>query len=704
MITNDITKQNQEPVWLAVTQVVELTGLAPRTVQLRCQKGIYATRTVDSQKGKTRYEVALSSLDEKYQKKYAPIRLKAASHVSLKDLKEWQRDAAFKRLEILLDWEKYEEEKQMGISLVADEFCAKMRKEKGIRLSKSTLYRWKKAVKNNMADLAPKWNNGREKFQDDKFSPEAKKFAHDIWLHPNRPTMKEGWFQTKKKAEANMWRIPSFGTFKRFYGAIPRPVVIKHRQGKKKFDDYALPSIFRDYEDPNLEPMKIIVGDHHQLDVACIFPDSSRGFPWMTTWMDAKSRKPLAWTLCKNPSSDSINISFQDLVLQYGVPHSVLLDNGRDYKSKIFVGEKGRIDEENITVNWERFKMEGIYKELGVKTIFAIPRNAKAKPIERMFLTVINGFSVYWRGFRGRDTKQRPEDLNANWKDGNLPTFEEVKQGLAGYINFYNEERQHRGHGMNERTPNDVFFAGLKTKRAVKPEELALLCSRKGTATITQNGLYLFNDWYRGAEIMFKYQGRKVRYLYNEDDITKVFVFTLEGQFIGIAEKYNRAQWNMDSDEYAKHMRWKKTVKESTKAWEEENIPERMSGIDREGIILSRSARKKEPALAAEVYETKYAQLVEEFNSLQQKREETHELLKKHSMRLAGFKGNEEKDREMRAKVESHFEQNSKIDNSSSTANTADKVKEYFDKKGPIEKGGDMKAKIEEHFKRSSKT
>lgn len=692
--------QNQNDIWLPVTQVVELTGLATRTIQMRCKKGIFATRTAESTKGVMRYEVALSSLDVKYQKKYAPIRLKAASRVSLKDLKEWQREAAFKRLEWLLEWEKYAEEKQMGISLVADEFCAKMREEKGVRISKPTLYRWKKAVKNNMADLAPKWNNGREIFGEDKFDPEAKKFARDIWLHPNRPTMKEGWFQTKKKAEANMWRIPSFGTFKRFYGAIPRPVVIKHRHGKKKFEDYAVPVIFRDYEDPNLKPMGIVVGDHHQLDVACIFPDGSTGFPWLTTWMDIKSRKNLAYVLCKKPSSDSINISFQEMSLEYGIVENVLLDNGKDYKCKIFTGETGRIDEETINVSWDKFKFEGIYKELGVKTIFAIPRNAKAKPIERMFLTFINGFSVHWRGFRGRNTKERPEDLNKNWKEGNLPTFEEVKQGLAGYINFYNEDREHRGHGMNERTPNEVFFEGLKTKRAVKPEELALLCSRKGTATVSQNGLYLFDDWYRAPEIMFKYQGRKVRYLYNEDDISKLFVFTLEGQFIGIAEKYNRAQWNMDSDEYAKHMRWKKTVKESTNAWEDEHIPERMSGKEREHLILSRSPKKKEPALVAEVYETKYAQLVEEFNTLEQKRKETHELLKKHSMKLAGFKGNTEKDREMRAKVESHFEKNSKIEKGSETA---DKAKVYLLKKGSIEKGTDMKDKIEEYFKKRGK-
>jgi len=557
-----------------------------------------------------------------------------------------------------------------------------MRKEKGIRLSKSTLYRWKKAVKNNMADLAPKWNNGREKFQDDKFSPEAKKFAHDIWLHPNQPTMKEGWFQTKKKAEANMWRIPSFGTFKRFYGAIPRPVVIKHRQGKKKFDDYAVPVILRDYEDPNLKPMGIGVGDHHQLDVACIFPDGSTGFPWLTTWMDIKSRKNLAYVLCKKPSSDSINISFQEMSLEYGIVESVYLDNGRDYKSKVFLGENGGIGEETINVSWDKYKFEGIYKELGVKTIFAIPRNAKAKPIERMFLTFINGFSVHWRGFRGRDTKQRPEDLNKNWKEGNLPTFEEVNRGLAGYINFYNEDREHRGHGMNEKTPNEVFFEGLKTKRAVKPEELALLCSRKGTATVSQNGLYIkdFDDWYREANLLFKFQGRKVRYLYNEDDLSKLFVFTMEGQFIGIAEKYNKAQFGMDSEKYAKHVRWKKTVREATKEWVQTNIPERMSGVERENLILNLSPVKKEPALVAEVYETKYAQLVEEFNSLEQKRKETHELLKKHSMKLAGFKGNEERDREMRAKVESHFEQNSKL-----------------------EKDSDMKDKIEEHFKRRGK-
>lgn len=118
----------------------------------------------------------------------------------------------------------------------------------------------------------------------------------------------------------------------------------------------------------NLICGEVWVSDHAQIDVACLSPDGNIVFPWVTAWRDYKSGKWLGWILqCGHPNSDHIFQSFYYAAQRYGLPKDIIIDNGKDYRSKDFAG--GR----QFKIEADQFKTTCMLSELNVRANFALP-------------------------------------------------------------------------------------------------------------------------------------------------------------------------------------------------------------------------------------------------------------------------------------------------------------------------------------------
>ncbi len=615
-----------QATWLSTTQVAALTGQNDRTVRRKAKNGTYQARPVKSGRGKDGWEIALSSLPADVKAKHKSNLSNAAVREvrQLPHCTERQREVAFERFEILKKWEQHAKQRGVTLAAAVNDFIDRHQKENSQRISRGTLYRWQKDHKDRgLTGLVPGWKNPRRPFQEDGFSKQAQEYVADLWLHPGRPSMKLCFNYLKRKGQAEEWAVPGYTTVKKYLQAIPQAVKVRRREGQKVFENTVVPSLIREY---NIDPMAIVESDHHQLDIATLMPDGKVIFPWLTLWMDVRTRKPLAWALVSRPNSDSIQLSLRELIIKYGVPFAVHLDNGKDYRAKIFTGGKKRFrfEDKSFNMQLDQTYLEGIYSDLGIKTHWAIPYNAKSKVIERFFKTLRTEFSLHFRGYRGQNVSQRPEVLLKNMKTGNVTDIETLKTALHSYIDYtYSETRTHRGKGMDNQTPNHVFYALMKTKRAVREEELVLLCSQAPKPQkVNQQGIWLFNGWYWNETIHSNYLGQKVRLRFTEEDISMVYVFTLEGRFIGIARRRIDAEWGMEGKDYEKHMRMKKAIRESAKEWESGNIQQRISDIEREMMVLEDEAFSfQERELVSEFFTTKYSYIIQELQ--RQERSET---------------------------------------------------------------------------------
>jgi putative transposase len=608
--------------WLSLHAAANLLGISSRTVKRKIASGELAGSLRKEGKGKPAYYVELTSLPSEAQNKYESERSKAESRqkLSLSELKGWQRDLAFERLEVLSAWERFAEAEGQSMNASVNAFVEHYREtnpDAKISISRGTLFRWRKTKEaHGPSGLAPAWTNGREAFSEGTISPEAKALFLDLWLDQSKPCVSTCFTLLKKEAREKGWVLPSYSTFKRIAVTTPQSVKYKLRYGNKKFEDRAVPYIERDIE--RLRSNEIWVADHHQLDVAVRRHDGTLGFPWLTMYQDVRSRKIVGFVLVSKPSSDSINICLHNAISEYGVPAQVLLDNGKDFKSRWFTGEaKGRrykIKEDSIKVSHNQPLLKGIYGDLGIKLIWAIPYNAKAKQIESYFNVFERDFGKFMPGYRGRNTQERPERLKAEWREARVCDFDEIKEAVQRWVNFYNEDRPHTGKGMSDRPPDKVYFSLLDKKRAVRDAELSLLfASCPESKTVKSMGIYHFRDWYFNANLVAHNLNRKVFIRYSEDNVDKVYVFDEKGKYLCIAEKQSKGYFGMPEKDFETLNRKKKNVREATKTWEKENIGPRISPKQRMELVTSQgNLHKTEPVVEAEYVSTKFSGIVAE--------------------------------------------------------------------------------------------
>ncbi len=604
--------------WLSTKEAAELLEITPRSIRRKISDGEFIVDTRKNDKNREVYYIAYSSLPTLAKRKYQRERRKQANvniETTIAGLKDWQREHVTERLQIVKGWEALAEQKETSKAAIVDEYL-EMVKEK--KLSKTTLYRWLATLdKSGPAGLAPRWNNGREKFADDSFAPEAKNFIHDAYLRLSQPTMKDVYRKLRARASRYGWNIPGYETVREYrHLKIPKDVDMLERHGRKMYDDRAVPDTIRDVT--CLAPYELIEGDHHQMDCACLMPDGKVIFPWLTAWRDPATGKVMSWALVSQPSSDSINYILRKMILKYGLPGEVFIDNGKDYKARRFMGTKkdpGKINQ----------GLEGLYKLLGIEVTCARNYNGKEKTIENWFKVLEDEFGKYQKGYRGKNTLNRPEGVDKKLKNKDVMTFAELERSLGIWIEqVYNNQRPYYGAGAEGRTPNEIFYANPPVKYEINEVELSFLCAPwPHIKTVGKNGIRHNNVYYENTKYLYPYFGKKVTIRIIDDDIDNVYVFNADGKYICKAtaiEPVKRGKKNTDVRALELAGLRKAEAKKQTKQWKTDNLSNRMSDeeyakLPTEGAGDPRYFQETE--LLGVPLETRYREAVEE----QEKRE-----------------------------------------------------------------------------------
>jgi hypothetical protein len=170
---------------------------------------------------------------------------------------------------------------------------------------------------------------------------------------------------------------------------IPETEYTLGRYGKKAFADLFEPTQPRDYM--LLKSNQIWVADGHIWDVFVKIVENGAEKVktirlWGVYWMDMRSRKILSFRLCVgNPNANTVLLAFREAVLKYGIPEEVILDNGKDYKTKDLFNTKKyeqlKLEEDssiNISQVFEedgekgKFIIKPVASLLGITVHFAI--------------------------------------------------------------------------------------------------------------------------------------------------------------------------------------------------------------------------------------------------------------------------------------------------------------------------------------------
>lgn len=540
--------------WLKVKEVAELLGVTDSAIKKAVKKNKYEYRHVGGiGRGGIQIEISLESLPQEAQDRYYGKEREEQNSIYMGLTAEQRKDLDSK-LTIVL---KYKEFKQ--IYKKADkmqEFLKQHNEQNKRTLTKRQLNYWEckydREGINGLVDRRGGYNRGNSAIPD-----EVWKTFLALYLQDSKPKKEQcyrmivDYFPTLE--------IPHISAFTRKLEGLGKDALILGRDGEKAYNDNVLPTMQIDYEKifSNMQ----WVADHHIFDVLVVDEEGYLFRPWLSGWFDRRSRFITGYVINKvSPNSDIVLDSFAKACHKCGIPDETLLDNGKDYKVYDLFNNDFALSVTN---------------QMGIKVTNAIPYNAKAKPIERLFGTLEGTYCKLLPSYIGNDPKKRPEKMqkvNDKLKEIAMP-YSDFIEFVDNMIMTYNNS-SHSGRGMNGRTPIEVYRNSFKKPlRMVKTDDILNLFLMRTTKALKvgKNGIRIPEIGERYEDIkLFEYFGKNVFARYNSNDLKQVYIFTEQDEFICIAECKKFVDLGADAEVTKQTIRElnhkKKEIREFTKS------------------------------------------------------------------------------------------------------------------------------------------
>ncbi|MFQ5630829.1 MAG: Mu transposase C-terminal domain-containing protein, partial [bacterium] len=330
--------------------------------------------------------------------------------------------------------------------------------------------------------------------------------------------------------------------------AIPRSAVVRTRKGPKYFEENCGYYIDRDWSQCAVN--EIWCGDHRQIDVLVYKNDerNSIGAPWISAWMDMRSRCLVGWHISFSPNSDTVALSFRHGILRAGLPETIYIDNGKDYRSYYFSGNYRKFT--NIDFD---LQTKSIVNRTGTHVIHALPYNHKAKPIESFFKFMALRFDRGHPGWRGPNPKAKPEKLEHEIKRGELLTFNEFKEKMEAWLEWYNTEHVH----SETRRIAQSFYETARVKMITETEANFLLMKKKdyklGRRGVRLHGIDFFSE-----DLFDRTLPRDVVEIrWDPRDLSEILIFDDDGFVCKAFAQYPVDARGMSEREWAQQKRYK---------------------------------------------------------------------------------------------------------------------------------------------------
>ncbi len=401
----------------------------------------------------------------------------------------------------------------------------------------ATIWRWWRAVK--LADrcdwlplLCPrtKGKTGGSA----EMSKEAWDYFRSAYLHPSKPPITSCYRQLERAAAEHGWTIPSEATVRRRVREEVWVVEeILRREGMKGLER-RIPAMTRDKS--MLHALQVVNADFHTMDVWVKFPElDAPQRPSVVAIQDVYSGKVLAWRVDVSPSSTAVRLCFLDLFEEYGIPDEVILDNGREFASKLITG--GQPTRYRFKVKAE--DCDGLLTTLGCKVHWAQPYSGRSKPIERSFRDFCDDISkcrAFAGAYTGNSPTNKPENYGSRAID--LDVFLQV---LGEGIALHNARTGRRSPVCGGRLSFDQAFAASYASapiRKARPEHLrmAMLAAQNVTARTPTGEIWVYGNRFWAAWLI-GHVGAKVTARFDPDDIQAgIEVYDAAGRHLGHAE------------------------------------------------------------------------------------------------------------------------------------------------------------------------
>jgi transposase InsO family protein len=375
------------------------------------------------------------------------------------------------------------------------------------------------------------------------------------------------------------------------------------RTRKHDFETQQQPYVTRDVS--KLRPGEMWIGDHTELDFMVLNEEGKPDRRWITAFIDQRTGLLVGYNLNWQPTSQTIALAFREGVMGSQLkaftgnkfervnistlPENVMMDNGKDYRSKYTQRVFGKVDfEDNARLSVQRI----------TKLRYTLPYHGQSKAqMERWFGTIQKMLKCL-PGYKGNKYQNKPDTLQSDLKSGTILNVEDFDAAVAVAINSYNN-RSHRT--LNNQTPLQCYLTNQTSQRSIDHHVLDFLMMKAQGRRIRRCQVTLMNTEYYSDQLA-QYNDKLADVYYDPNDLGMVSIY-VAGEFAAVAS--NKEMFGRDE------RGWQKILYDRKHGMKEirEEIKDFHSGItDRdaramalEGRLLnmqpvSRELLKKQPA------------------------------------------------------------------------------------------------------------
>ena len=560
--------------YLTVKEVAELKGCTARYIKRIAQQGkIEAVQELNPDNNCMQYKIPITSLPENLQLKYYS-KVKNEAQLCLPKVQESENTPEIKHTrnkvkkafgefnaderelitfwtELIREWricrKEYESLAEGDMCFIAE--TKRLRKsylaEHNISLSRDILYRKYKAYKeNNLQGLTENrggWNKGVT-----RIPPQVLECFTSLYLGEEQLPVADCYRLTcawvNEYCPEQLPFMASERTFRRQTDKIPTSVVKLFRYGEKACIDDCLPYIERLYD--SIEANDVWVADNHTLDFITRTDDGEKNHRlYVTGILDAKTELLVGWNITETPNSHSTVLALRHAIQRCGIPKILYVDNGREFLTWDIGGKGHRTHKKQADID----RPPTILDLFGIEMRNAIPKNGRAKPIERMFLTLKNTISRCVETFTGGNIIERPESLKYQLKHGFVPYDWQIREKLdILFDGQYNAseyggcEKQFKGLSRAEAWCKSIQ---RRTLRMCDESTLNLLLMRHtGYQKVKENGVFITISgeklWYNSGADSWRWVDTEVYVRYDPADLEYVRIYDKEDKYVG--------SWQMD--------------------------------------------------------------------------------------------------------------------------------------------------------------
>lgn len=548
--------KNEE--YIDINKIAELKGLkSNRSLRLAIQKGKYIAREVKVFGGKS-YEILYSSLEPEIQEILQDELIKEATQSNCTALfplnsttkyptfiSESAKLTALARLDIVKALQnmrtKYKTKKEAD-SIFLDLYNSGMYLPKIHKfigsISIGTLHRWIWAYEDSedYRVLLPNYKYTKQGEYNTILTQEMKDIFIKFLLHPNKFSVTKAIKLTQhileKKGVENIPHIITFRRYAEHYKKNNYSRWILFREGEKAYHDKVEAYIERDIS--KLEVGDVLIADGHTLNFQVINPFT--GKPTRATlvgFLDWKSTALVGYEVMMSENTQCIASALRNAIINLDmIPKVVYQDNGRAFKAKYF--QSCDFDEEGFN---------GVYANLGIKSVFAKPYNARAKVIERFFREFQEEFEKMMPSYIGTSIENKPawmkrgeklhREMHKKLTNNYIPTVQELIKYIDCWLDFHNSKP----------CPNAPQISIKQCLNSVQKQEIDKnilndLMMKTEVRTINKHGITFLGLHYRSDSILGLRDSVYIRY--SLFDLTKIHVYSTKGEFLCIARQVEK--------------------------------------------------------------------------------------------------------------------------------------------------------------------